>query len=638
MGMFEDNIRKKFDEAEVPLGSGSWDAFEHKLDGAQMSDLIFTQKVVNALEFSLVPYSPEHWKAMHEQLDLDKEGNFDSKIRSKFSEGAELVGPAVGWEDMLSKLDVVGADGFESTVKEKLDEAEVEYQKEHWKAMERMLDKDRRPAFWAIFTVGLVLTGALAFWGVPSDDSVGLTNEKKTVKNKVEFDIKSNDEVNKAGIQEELIAKESVDGKVDESKLITVQSDHEQTEGRDGKLSEREFVTRKRRLAREERIKAQYVAFSKRLNKKDGGTIGGGARGQLGGGIAGGVNDRSHGVSNGVNVANFNSGSNSSEDDQINMPEMIEEGVALSEPYLDYQYTEVQLKKVSTKPSMLHVGLLPWLNFWDNAAATGLSGKHQFSLFSSEDWKIYRRYGKQVGFEFNQPFQMLAGYEYRSDRTGNAVGTYVSNTWHNNWICTSANISGSTEKNLGNSVLRIGVGMAYKRNQLVTEGLTLRDQVSQTASNFNETALDELKVPAEIYISSSAGLMLINKHFMFAYNIGNPILLRVNYNNEKKITHTGIASGTLSLNNGVKLSGLVKISVQEDTEFTPALSFSKNDKFFLLSEYENLNRFVNTLGYQFPKLRAYVSYGHVSGRVLESAITDLFSQKGHVVVGLTYTR
>jgi len=645
MGTFEDNIRKKFNSAEVPFGADDWGAFEHKLDGAQMSDLIFTQKVVNTLEFSLVPYSPEHWKAMHLKLDLD--GNFESKIRAKFSEGAEAVGPAVGWEDMLSKLSVADAGDFETGLKEKLNEEEVDYNEEHWKEIEKILDKDRKPVLWAFLVSGVLLLGAAGIWGIARNESVEASNFNNNVNSTIEHanngranvggdkDQKVNSVVTIVGDGSE-IALEPNSGKmsIQNSKHhINVPQTNSNNDGFPTQ-AERDYVAKYR------------LEAEKNKNRKTAGSLGSKddkGRRNMGGGSAGVGSDRTQSESgeSSLSYTINNTGSKEStkeEDELLIMDDLGEENVAMSLPDLAYQFTEVQYEKVKTKESVLHVGLLPWLNFWDNAAATGLSGKNQVSSLFTQDWTIYRRYGKQVGFEFNQPLKVLGGYEYKSPTSGFAIGTYISNQWQNNWVCSSVNVSGSYEKKFDKTILRVGAGMSYKRNQLFTEGLTLRDQVSQSTSNYSETALDELKVPAETYISSNVGLLVASKYLMFSYNVGNPLLVRFNYKNEQTVSHTGIMSGTAYLRKDIKVSGMAKFAVAGGTSFTPALSVSKNDSWFLITEFQDLSRCVYTFGYQFSNFRVYSSYGHVIRREVESSITDLFSQTGYVAVGLTYTR
>jgi hypothetical protein len=633
MGTFEDNIRDKFNSAEVPMGTGDWGAFEHKLDGTQMSDLLFTQKAVNALEFSFMPYSPEHWKAMHDKLDLDVDGNFESKIRSKFSE-ANAVGSVVGWDEMLSKLDAVDAGGFEKSVKEKINKEEIEYEQKHWKAMEKMLDKDKRPALWAYVLIGVLALGVTAMWVVSENDSAKLAQThvnsevekiEEVVSQPQMVEVSSDDLVEDPN-QQSVSIPEIDKGVYEPSSELERKYlyGYSPTSGR----SEREFITEQKKLVAESRRKRKHISSYYKKSNAVGGSVGGSAQGGTGG---------NHEPSN-TNLLTANFKSSTSEEQLFAMAEMEEENVAFSEPYLDYQFTEVKYNKPIVKKSVLHVGLLPWLNFWDNAAATGLSGKNQVSLFSSQDWKVYRRYGNQVDFEFNQPLQILGGYEHGFQNSGFAVGTYLRNKWQNNWVCSMVNLSGSYEKELSGSVLRFGAGVSYKRNQLLTEGLTLIDQVSETASSFNERELDEFKVPAETYLMSNFGVMVANKHFMFAYNMTDPIIIRLNYNNEKLVTHTGIASGTVSLSNAVKVSTMVKVTKVESTYFTPAVSLTKENSWFLLAEFEDLNRYIYTVGYQFSKFRTYASYGHVTRKEVESSITDLFSQSGHIAVGLIYTR
>ncbi|MFT6745941.1 MAG: hypothetical protein ACJAZ2_000279 [Glaciecola sp.] len=632
MGTFEDNIRNKFNSAEVPMGTGAWDAFEHKLDGAQMSDLLFTQKVVNALEFSLVPYSPEHWKAMHQKLDLDVEGNFENKIRSKFSE-AKFAGSVVGWEDMLSKLDVTNTGDFDKSAKEKFNEEEVEYNEEHWKEMEKILDKDKKPAFWAYLAIGALAIGATVMWGLSGDnleviaeDKISETaqdlgallevNKDVTTLSSEEFE-KLGDEIGAANSNTEILSIEEAREKAAFDKLE-----------REFRKNQLHLVLegnskRSKRSARNVGDKSKRkVGKSGELNANQGGSS---ASNMLTG-------------SGTSSILSSVSNESTNEEEQFGMAEMIVENVALSEPYLDYQFTDVEFDKRKVRKAVLHSGLLPYLNFWDQVAATGMTGKNQASLFTSQDWKVFRRYGKQVDFQFNVPFQVLGGFEHRFDNSGFAIGTYLSNNCQNNWVYNAVNVSGSYEKSLNNSVLRFGVGLSYNRNHLLTEGLTLRDQVSVATSPINETNLDELKVPAESLIRTQFGVMLANEHFMFAFNVSDPLMVRINYNNDRSMKHEGLASGTISLSNAVKASGLIKVGYQESTYFSPAISVSKENSWFMLTEFEELNRYIFTLGYEFSQFRAYTSYGHVTKREVESSITDLFSQSGHVAVGVTYTR
>ena len=83
---------------------------------------------------------------------------------------------------------------------------------------------------------------------------------------------------------------------------------------------------------------------------------------------------------------------------------------------------------------------------------------------------------------------------------------------------------------------------------------------------------------------------------------------------------------------------MAKVTLEEAVYFTPAIALTKENSWFLLTEFEELHRYVFTVGYQFSNFRTYGSYGHVTRREVESSIIDLFSQSGHVAVGLVYTR
>ena len=142
MGKFEDDIRERFRAAEQLYSADNWQELERKLDGAQMSDLLFTQKIVNAFEFSLMPYAASHWQEMRKNLDLELSDNFESKVRSRFSEVSH-VGPVMGWEKVSANISSESGDDFEQQVKEKFEQSSGDpvaaYRNDHWVQFEKML-------------------------------------------------------------------------------------------------------------------------------------------------------------------------------------------------------------------------------------------------------------------------------------------------------------------------------------------------------------------------------------------------------------------------------------------------------------------------------------------------------------------
>ncbi len=723
MGKFEDDIRERFHAAEQSFSADNWNELEHKLDGAQMSDLLFTQKIVNAFEFSLMPYAASHWQEMRQNLDLELSDNFESKVRSRLSELSHL-GPVMGWEKVSAGINSGSGDDFESRVKEKFDQSSedqgVAYQDDHWVRFEKIFFQESSSIGQTLHAVALFAMGAMVVAFLISESpAVGgrgdFIHDFLTLDDNFYQGRDRDEKLNRVGgFEQDPLGNHPAYAKINElknkrpeehinekNKNIRSVSSNDRNE-LNNKLNNKFNNKFNNKLNNELDSKWSKPPSTIYFTQLDNNTNN--SHNSEGKGVF--FTEFNHSKNtefSDTDAANSSKGNQSSnenrralEEDQISSSElnplsgasedrsseqmerdyltgqvedvsgqiidkekdrlessqdlialqkellviasMAKQQVQMSVPELVKQTEKLSTSITERSKPLMHAGLLPWLNFWENAAFTGMNGKHQASLYASQNWKRYRRDGKEVQFEWNQPLMMLGGYEHAFQKSGFAVGSYFSNQWQNNWVRSELNLSGAYEKIIGGTTMRLGAGISFQRNKLLPDGLTLREQVSDSPQLIRERRLKDEKVSSETFLSGKTGLMITNKYLIFSYNLINPAIIRFNYKNLTDILHEGMLVGTGSLGNGIRMSGMLKAHNHEELDFTPGISISKDQSWFALTEYEDLYRFVFTLGYEFSHFRAYASYGHVTDRELESSISDLFSQTGHVAAGITYTR
>ena len=604
MGKLENNIKRKFDAAAVPLTPDAWSSFEKKWDQVQMSDLLFTQKVVNTMEFSMVPYAPNSWGKMEKQLDqIALEKAFKDKL-----ETAVYSAPVVGWDALSEKLSEANLSSFEKGLKSKLVSGSVAYNPTHWNAIKGKLGTSKKIKF-AWITSAVVLIAGLYFWSPSQQDQ--LVNGM---------------EVKKESISDSNPAELTVENQKNSEFKATVSKPTTETKVRAVNSEELSVVTGEKITLEEDKVKktgeliallnnnkqeraTEFLAFtllSKKQNGSDQGNYS--EHHQL---------DADHGL-------------------QVVAIQAAQQQLGQSIPELEKTKTRVDANTVAAE-SKIHIGLSPWLQFWDNPAVTGMYGNHQVSALVDQEWKSYQSYGENVGFKWNQPLIAKIGYDRKIANSPFALGAYVAQEIDENWNRGVLNLSGSYQKSIQTNVLDVGLSVNYLHNQLQKDGLLFKEQNLSNGNHLvTEKKLETVDVPAQQSLMLNIGMMWRSKHYFIVYNALSPLSIDIKGSSAATLEHNAIVGVHLPIQK-LKTTALLKTERSVEFYFSPGIAISYNNHWFFTSEYEQLERFTFSLGRQFNNgFRAHISYGAVRKRDLEFYIRDVYSQRGHLGLSLNY--
>lgn len=644
MSKFEENIRKAFEQAEVQFNKDAWMDFDQRLDKVQMQDLLFTEKLSSRLNFAVVPYAPEHWEQIKDKLDIEDTGQDIDQVSKNIFDDAVYTGPVMGWDRMsamldeqeLSNQDFAGESSFESKVKSKFDEASVTYKEEHWKDLLSRMEGKKRRVFWPYVALVAVGLGVGTYIGLDNSQfgngaNVEANNKTKTESLRTE---KSRDAGNK---------KLNGDGSLPASvKEISLDAEEESAE-------KENILNKEKVLNRADRVIMSSTGVSSSRNNpmisvttnqnpqngsaNIGGRNNGDQRNNMTGG-QGATTSASGQQNNGAGSGSSSSGVNQSDAQGApiaSVADMEQLGVPMSEPVLEFQFTPDRLHPLDeSREQLVHSALLPELNFWNNSAATGMAGEHNLSAYFSEDFKILNQYGEVLGTEFNQPMVGVLGYEFHSVKKGVSLGTFLSNKTNNKWNCTSFNVSVAAEKEVSNLTVRVAGGLNANRNQLKSEGLEFTELGAGGSSQ-------TVHVAPETFVSANAGVMVVHEHYLLSYNLGGPVVFRMNYENEGKLVHDITAAGTANLGSRVQASALCQINYGDTLSLSPGVALTKDNRWLFSTNVEDMKRFVFGFGVQQGDIRTYVRYGSVNKRETGRIIQDLFAYNGTVVFGFNYT-
>jgi ribosomal protein L12E/L44/L45/RPP1/RPP2 len=102
-------------------------------------------KILKILEGAEVPYNPQHWELMQNEL---KHQDFSSALKNKF-DGSSMVPPAGAWEAFEQKLEASQSspDAFEQAVQEKFASAEVKSNPSLWDNISAGISESKLTAF-----------------------------------------------------------------------------------------------------------------------------------------------------------------------------------------------------------------------------------------------------------------------------------------------------------------------------------------------------------------------------------------------------------------------------------------------------------------------------------------------------------
>ncbi len=585
---FDENIRSFFEGADVPLDNSSWNSFEQKWDDSQMNELIFTQKVVNSLQFSLVPYSPTHWDQMSTKLDGSEAGSFENIVASKLELGS-VAGANMGWDLMSDKLQESELSNFDRGVKNQMTSGEIPYNPQHWKAFEKTLSSKKTNKKILYVAAGL-LAIALGFVG---ESMVGSTDFP-------EAGLSASETLN------------NIEG-VGNTKLSS------------GMESATEF-------AQESNGAVGGKVYSDKIE-------GVGAGSQLlttevfQSGVSNGYESKNGKIEKTVIKELSDNFAKATAVDIVSGQADVNASLPLLNLFdLDVQ-TKPNIKANEVLP--LHVAVI--LPFWENAAITGLSGAKNISFFTDLEWQNYYLYGEHIGCKFNQPSLLLAGYEDHLKNEDWSVGTFFKNVKSDHWNRAEFNVTMAYEKSLGNAALRLGGGVKYQRNQLLSDQLQLQENVvKQGEIETIQKLVSDFEIPAEQSVSVNVAAVLSSKFYTVAYQASNALLARVNFKSTLAVHHELMMMTNVYYQN-IQASGFCKFNYNGRGVVSPGFGITYKNSFFATAEYKNMMRATITLGKQFRNgLRVYSGYGSMTNSDTESAIRDVYYQAGHVTAGISY--
>ena len=153
MKKFEDNIKSRFNEGEIPLDSNAFFAFEQKMKANDIRQLKFSEKIKGIFENAMIPYSAAHWNQFQQNFEssIDQELNqkLNQKLKQKLEKGEIKPNSSdSSWDSMKMKLKESELTSFEKKISEKIAGGSKNYNPEHWKSLAKQLDKPKKPFIW----------------------------------------------------------------------------------------------------------------------------------------------------------------------------------------------------------------------------------------------------------------------------------------------------------------------------------------------------------------------------------------------------------------------------------------------------------------------------------------------------------
>ena len=589
MKEFEKNIKNIFEGAQVPLDSSSWNSFEQKWDNSQMNELIFTQKIVNSLQFSLIPYSPSHWTQVSATLDAIDASSFENSIAEKLGLGS-VAGVDMGWDVMDEKIRESELSDFDRGIKSRINNGQVQYDPQHWKTFEKALSSNKNKKGLMYVAAGLVAI-ALSFLGKGMLDDANTNEVIVSVTNDLMYseNTKSKEATLKVGIVSE---------KVDKGSVILL--------AKESTTLNKEEVSQDKRLIRGVSI-------------MDVSEVGG----------RGGVKQKeslslkTRDVFHKALAVNFVA-------DETN--------VGASLPALNVFDSEVQIRYNVKASEVLPMHVTAILPFWDNAAITGFTGNKTLSFFTDIEWKSYYQYGEHIGSKLNQPSLFLLGYEDHLKNKDWSVGVFFKNVKNDHWNRVDFNLTLAYEKSLGSAALRLGGGLKYQRNQLLSNQLQLQEVVINSGTvETSEKEVSDFEVPAEQYVGINVAAMVSHKSYTIAYQANNALLARVNFKSTLSVNHELLLLANASYYD-LHASGFLKFQYNGRGTVSPGVGVTYKNDCFATVEYTNMVRTTFTIGKEFKNgIRAFGGFGAVTNKDTEIAIRDVYSLSAHVTAGISYS-
>ncbi len=582
MGKFEDEIRKKLAEGEFNFNPDHWNQIENKLSESP-SPTPFEDKIKDTFSNAEVTIPLGSWDNFSKNVNsLDQ---FEKELKNKIN-NSEVTSSQPNWSEFSKKLSESNLSKFERGIKFTLEKGKIEFNPKHWSQFEKILNANRRKKIiWRAAAAILLLLGSgIGILSIDKKDS-GLVKETNTPKSNISLENKNDSSLSKFenGNQS--------DEQIEES-------NHSSNE-----LIGIEFSTNKiANSKKEENFKT--TDFKKKKEN--------------------------------LNNVSFEE----STTPELNKITLAFNKIELCSP-IELITKQINDKKSNAIERTIHPAASLWLNFWENAAVTGLYDKNNISLNYYNDWEfVDKNWDKQGELNFVQPLIYSGGYERRINKNW-SLGGYYTYQLKKNWNNRETSIYASYSKKFFKDFdFRFGLGSSFKSQNLAVSKLTLREKASFDDYIFT-TELGNLKSKTEYSSYQHTGAFLNHPYFFVGYSAMN--IATQNYSNKNNIallkqTFIGGIHSPEFIN--IKASGLFKYEKELFNYYTPSIGITYNERLFATFEYEKLSSKKLSIGYEHnKKIRAFFSINSKDLTDLQKNqlnLDNFTERQGHIAATVNY--
>lgn len=579
MSKFEKDIKNKLNSGEVKFNPDHWEQLNKKLD-AQNQYTPFEKKIKDIFDNSEATAMTASWDDMNDRLNHSNPSDFNKKVKEIVAaESVPYSGDA--WEDMRDQLSNQDLTPFESSIKNKFKNNEATYDPAHWDDMKARLDaKKKRPIAWWIWSgaAAIFIIGAI---GISKLDNQKTPFDSVDHSNQSISSINNNVVVPKNTTKIDIAnstSKSEISNNSINNKVYTKSTDKNNIKTPNAPV---EIKSPAKNVISENNSKKKYGLIN--LKNKTGELF-------------------------------------------LNLEQISKLAAFIKKP----------------KQPQLHAAATLWLNFWDNPSTTGFYGKHQFSNKFNNAFETIKSDKTDFGkIDLIQPIQNHFGYEYNIGKSGFAVGVFHKYLLKKNWNYNDINISASYKKSILPQLnIRLGASATFHQEQLAVNRLTLRERALYGDYIFT-SELGDFQAKTENYISYNIGGFIEHPYFFLGYTAENFNQTFTNKTTEEIITKHRLIAGThITILDKVKASAMLKYEKNLISTYSPAIGITFNNKYFIVGEYNKLNRYDLSIGYNWQqRLRIMGTFGikQTTDEDYQLNLDHFQEREGYVSVGAYLT-
>ena len=154
MGKFEDEIRKKLHDGEMEMDPSHWDQLDNQLS-SEHSYSSFEKSIQDKLNAGSAAIPAGSWSDFNN--NFNNTSKFDEAIKDKLDNEVEL--DSSSWESFTEKLAESNLSKFERIISSRFKSGSIQYNPKHWQALEKILNRNNRNAYFKIAAAIALLFG-----------------------------------------------------------------------------------------------------------------------------------------------------------------------------------------------------------------------------------------------------------------------------------------------------------------------------------------------------------------------------------------------------------------------------------------------------------------------------------------------